>query len=141
MPGKGRPFKKGEGGRPKGSKNRVTKAVLQTVLASRRQPLDVMLDIQSYHHQRWLDATNERGRQHHATMALEFAKAAAPYVHARMVVLETDQPLNVTINDRRHGEQIEQVTNGHAANGHGPNGHGPNGGGSNGGSAPNAALN
>jgi hypothetical protein len=72
---RGRPFKLGQSGnargRPKGSRNKRTRALLEAAEAGGEMPLDFLLRLM---------------RDPHAPTArrLEAAKAAAPFVHPRL---------------------------------------------------------
>ena len=129
MPGPGRPFKKGEGGRPKGSKNKVTAAVALQVLADRKTPLAMMLDIAEYYYRQWLEVKDGADRRFAAELTLAAARQAAPYVHAKKVIIEEDTPVAVNVVDRREIGRVITVngSGSNGSNGHGPNGHGSNG--------------
>ena len=115
MPGPGRPFRKGEGGRPKGSKNKVTKAIAQRIIATRKPPLELMLDVMDFYYRRWLEAEDGADKRFCAELALQAARLAAPYCHPRKLVIEDDAPVTVTVIDGR------EPVNGH---GNGPNSNG-----------------
>jgi hypothetical protein len=124
MPGPGRRFEKGNPGRPKGSKNRVTAAVALQVLADRKTPLAMMLDIAEYYYRQWLEVKDGADRRFSAELALKASTLAAPYCHARKVIIEEDTPVAVNVVDRREMGRVITVN---GSNGHGSNGHGPNG--------------
>ena|SRR5215467_9039011 len=107
MPGPGRPFRKGEGGRPKGSKNKVTKAIAQRIIATRKPPLELMVDVMDFYYRRWLEAKDGADKRFYAERALQAARLAAPYCHPRKLVIEDDAPVTVTVIDRRETEASE----------------------------------
>jgi hypothetical protein len=82
----GVPFKKGQSGnpngRPKGSGNKFTKDISE-ILEDNQSPLEYMLSV--------MNNTDNDQRER-----LDAAKAAAPYIHARIAYLEVsaeiDQP-------------------------------------------------
>src|SRR5215472_15892662 len=117
MPGPGRPFKKGEGGRPKGSKNKVTAAVALQVLADRKTPLAMMLDIAEYYYRQWLEVRDGADRRFCAELALKASTLAAPYCHARKVIIEEDTPVAINVVDRR---EIGRVITVNASGSNGP---------------------
>jgi hypothetical protein len=76
---RGRPFKAGTSGnphgRPKGSRNKRTKALLEAAQSGGELPLDYMLRVMR-------DPSAAEKRRD------EMAKAAAPYVHAKLSSIE-----------------------------------------------------
>ena len=84
---RGRPFKQGTSGnphgRPRGSRNKRTKALIEAAQAGGELPLDYMLRVMR-------DPSAAEKRRD------EMAKAAAPYVHAKLSSIEhsplQDQP-------------------------------------------------
>jgi len=105
-------------------------------LATRKPPLEMMLDIADYYYRQWLHAKEAPERRFAAELTLQASRLAAPYCHTRKIAIEEDHPMTVNVIDRREVKQIIDVQpNGHAnghsnghANGHGGNGHGSNGG-------------
>ena len=81
-------FKKGQGGRPKGSKNKRTLATLKAIAESGQTPLAFMIRLM-------------RNKSAPYAMRLDAAKSAAPFVHRRLAVTEITGPdggpLNVKI--------------------------------------------
>jgi hypothetical protein len=69
-------------------------------------------------------------------MALHALRLAAPYVHARKLILEEDTPVAVNVIDCREMGRVITV-NGNGSNGRGPNGHGSNGSNGHGSNGPN----
>ena len=129
-------FQKGNPGRPKGSKNKVTAAVALQVMANRKTPLEMMLDIAGYYHSQWLAAKDGPDHRFAAELALRASTLAAPYCHARKVIIEEEIVPTINVVDVRETGRL--ITNGHGSNGHGgngsngSNGHGGNGHGGNG---------
>jgi uncharacterized protein DUF5681 len=80
---RGRPFKAGTSGnprgRPKGSRNKRTRAVLEAAAAGGELPLDYMLGVMR-------DPTVSAKRRD------EMAKAAAPYLHSRLSAVAHSGP-------------------------------------------------
>ena len=76
---RGRPFKPGisgnPNGRPKGSRNKLTRALLEAVQVGGELPLDYMLRVM-------------RDPKAHARRRDEMAKAAAPYLHSKLASIE-----------------------------------------------------
>jgi hypothetical protein len=76
---RGRPFKLGTSGnprgRPRGSRNKRTRALIEAVQATGESPLDYMLRVM-------------RDPRVPAKRRDEMAKAAAPYVHAKLSSIE-----------------------------------------------------
>ena len=138
------PFKKGEGGRPKGSKNKTTLALAQRmqtstqVLATRQTPLEMMLNIADHYYQRWRETKDSKEDEavcrRAADMALHASRLAAPYVHARKLILEDDIAPTINVVDRREMGRVIAVN---GSNGHRPNGHGSNGSNGHGSNGPN----
>jgi len=127
-------FQKGNSGRPKGSKNKSTKAIALQIAATRKPPLEAMLGAMDYYYRRWHRAQEEPERQRAAEMTLRAATLAAPYVHPRKIIVEDETPVAINVVDRREIGRVINV-NGNGSNGHGgngSNGHGGNGHGSNG---------
>jgi hypothetical protein len=86
---KGR-FRKGEGGRPKGSKNKSTLLVAQQLVAeveAPKTPLAVMLEVMTHYHKRWKSLEDGPDRRYAAELTLSAARQAAPYCHARKVII------------------------------------------------------
>ena len=85
---RGRPFLPGVSGnprgRPKGSRNKRTKVLLEAAAAEGEMPIDYMLRIM-------------RDPNAKATRRDEMAKAAAPYLHPRLsaAVVEQDAPSQI----------------------------------------------
>ena len=83
---RGRPFKAGLSGnprgRPQGSRNKRTRAVLEAAQAGGDLPLDYMLRVMR-------DPTASAKRRD------EMAKAAAPYLHSRLMSALPPEPQNV----------------------------------------------
>jgi hypothetical protein len=77
-------------GRPKGSANKRTREIQARIEASGLSPLDYMLGVMS-------DQSAD------PAMRLDAAKAAAPYVHARLSATE------ITTSDPRDNADPEQV--------------------------------
>ena len=70
-------------------------------------------------------------RRFAAELTLSAARQAAPYCHARKVIIEEETVPTVNVVDRRETGRL--ITNGHGSNGHGGNGsNGSNGHGGNG---------
>src|SRR6516164_7016892 len=143
---KGR-FRKGEGGRPKGSKNKSTLLVAKQmveVAEVQKTPLAVMLDVMNHYHQQWKKLEDGADSRFAAELTLSAARQAAPYCHARKVIIEEETVPTINVVDRRemgrlitnghgsngHGGNGSNGSNGHGGNGYGRNGHGPNGNGS-----------
>jgi hypothetical protein len=80
---RGRPFKAGMSGnprgRPRGSRNKRTRAFLEAAQAGGEMPLDYMLRV-------------VRDPNAPAKRRDEMAKAAAPYVHAKLASIENPGP-------------------------------------------------
>jgi hypothetical protein len=80
---RGRPFKSGvsgnPGGRPKGSRNKRTRALLEAAQVGGELPLDYMLAVM-------------RDPKAQARRRDDMAKAAAPYVHSRLASVEQPGP-------------------------------------------------
>jgi hypothetical protein len=130
-------FQKGNSRRPEGSKNKTTKAIALQIAATRKPPLEAMLDVMDCYYRRWKRAEEDTDRTRAAEMTLRAATLAAPYVHARKLIVEEDVPIAVNIIDRREMGRVITVngngsngSNGHGPIGHGSNGHGANGNGS-----------
>ena len=93
---RGRPFQPGVSGnvrgRPKGSKNKITRAVIEAVEAGGQSPLDFMLAVM-----RDPNAPAERRDA--------MARAAAPYVHPRRAPEHTNvtAPIVIEITEREYG--------------------------------------
>jgi hypothetical protein len=92
--------------------------------------------VELYYYQRWSETKESKEEEavcrRAAEMALHASRLAAPYVHARKLILEEDTPVAVNVVDRREIGRVINV-NGNGSNGsnaHGSNGHGPNGNGS-----------
>jgi uncharacterized membrane protein YgcG len=144
------PFKKGEGGRPKGTKNKTNAALSQAIAAAAPQtPLAVMLEVMTYYHRQWKRLEDGPDRRFAAELTMSAARLAAPYCHARKVIIEEETVPVVNVVDRREMGRVVTV-NGHGSNGHGgngpngSNGHGGNGHGGNGhtnGGSSDASLN
>jgi hypothetical protein len=84
---RGKPFKQGVSGnprgRPRGSRNKRTRALIEAAQASGQMPLDFLLLIM-------------RNNTKPLERRLEAAKAAAPYCHARLAPIEhssQDKPM------------------------------------------------
>ena len=79
-------------GRPKGGANRVSKEAVDQARASGKMPLDYLLEIMR-------DTTADDARR------IDCAKAAAPYLHAKLASIEIsgdpDKPLHTTTEVRR----------------------------------------
>jgi uncharacterized membrane protein YgcG len=124
-------FQKGNPGRPKGSKNKATKAIALQIAATRKTPLEAMLDVMDYYYRRWTRAEEDTDRTRAAEMTLRAATLAAPYVHPRKLVIEDETVPTINVVDRREmGGHGPNGSNGHGGNGHGGNGsnaHGGNG--------------
>jgi hypothetical protein len=76
---RGRPFKPGESGnahgRPKGSRNKRTRTLIEAARAGGQLPLDYMLAVM-------------RNPKAPAKRRDEMAKAAAPYLHSKLTAVE-----------------------------------------------------
>ena len=125
---KGR-FRKGEGGRPKGSKNKSTLLVAKQmveVAEVQKTPLAVMLDVMNHYHQQWKKLEDGADRRFAAELTLSAARQAAPYCHARKVIIEEETAPTINVVDKREIGQIGRMVtingNGHGSNGHGGNG-------------------
>lgn len=72
------------GGRPKGSKNKATLEQQQKIAASGLTPLEYMMD------QMRAPLPSPKAKNYQAAVLLKFeaAKAAAPYVHAKLASVE-----------------------------------------------------
>ena len=82
------PFKKGEGGRPKGSKNKTNAALSQAIASAAPQtPLAVMLEAMTYYHRQWKRLEDGPDRRFAAELTMPAARLAAPYCHARGVIV------------------------------------------------------
>lgn len=79
-------------GRPKGMPNKKTEAVIQAIQETGMTPLEYLTSIYQS------EAVDEKSR-------IEAAKAAAPYVHAKLSNVEMNS--NVTI--RSHEEMINEL--------------------------------
>jgi hypothetical protein len=129
------PFKKGEGGRKKGSRNKTTVAIAQRIAATRKPPLEMMLDIADYYYREWLETTDRATRRHAAELTLQASRLAAPYVHAKITpVLEGEDDGKVTVEIMHSQRRLPAPVH---VNGGGTNGGGTNGGGTNGSHSPN----
>jgi hypothetical protein len=136
---KGR-FRKGEGGRPKGCKNKSTLLVAKQmveVAEVQKTPLAVMLEVMTYYHRQWKALEDGADRRFAAELTLSAARQAAPYCHARKVIIEEETTPTINVIDKREMGRMVTVngSNGHGGNGHGgngSNGHGGNGHGGNG---------
>jgi hypothetical protein len=80
---RGRPFKTGTSGnphgRPMGSRNKRTKALIEAAQVGGEMPLDYMLRV--------MRDPNARAKRRD-----EMAKAAAPYVHSKLASIENPGP-------------------------------------------------
>jgi hypothetical protein len=83
---RGRPFKAGASGnprgRPRGSRNKRTRAVIEAAEAAGELPLEYMLKVMR-------DANAKLARRD------DMAKAAAPYLHPRLAATERPSPFQV----------------------------------------------
>lgn len=88
--GSGRGGLRPGGGRPKGSKNKKTKALIESIEASGDTPLQFMLKVMRG------EACPPNAPPHvkavFAGLQFEAAKAAAPYVHSRLSSVEMSNP-------------------------------------------------
>ena len=138
-------FQKGNPGRPKGSRNKTNVALAEAIAAGSPQtPLAVMLEVMTYYHRQWKKLEDGADRRFAAELTLSAARQAAPYCHARKVIIEEETVPTINVVDRRetgrlitnghgsngHGGNGSNGSNGHGGNGYGCNGHGPNGNGS-----------
>jgi hypothetical protein len=57
-----------------------------------------------------------------ASSTLSAARQAAPYCHARKVIIEEEAAPTINVIDKREMGRMLTVTNGHGSNGHGGNG-------------------
>jgi uncharacterized membrane protein YgcG len=131
---KGR-FRKGEGGRPKGCKNKSTLLVAKQmveVAEVQKTPLGVMLDVMNYYHRQWQGLKDSADRRFAAELTLSAARQAAPYCHARKVIIEEETTPVINVIDKREMGQMLTV-NGSNGHGNGSNGSGRGSNGSNGG--------
>src|SRR6516164_3564399 len=128
---KGR-FRKGEGGRPKGSKNKSTLLVAKQmveVAEVQKTPLAVMLDVMNHYHQQWKKLEDGADKRFAAELTLSAARQAAPYCHARKVIIEEETAPTINVIDKRDMGRMLTVngSNGHGGS-NGSNGsHGGNG--------------
>jgi hypothetical protein len=130
---------KGQGGRPKGSKNKTTAALSQAIVSTAPQtPLAVILDVMTYYHKQWKRLEDGPDKRLAAELTLSAARQAAPYCHARKVIVEEETAPTINVIDRREmGRMLTVNGNGHGGNGsnghggNGSNGHGGNGHGGN----------
>jgi hypothetical protein len=105
-------------------------AIAQAIAATRKPPLEMMLDIADYYYRQWVQAKEAQERRFAAELTLQASRLAAPYVHVRKIAIEEENPVKVTVIDKREVKEIIDVQpNGHAnghtighANGHGGNG-------------------
>src|SRR6516164_1409210 len=67
----------------------------------RKTPLEAMLDVMDYYCRRWTRAEDDTDRTRAAEMTLRAATLAAPYVHARKLIVEDETPVAVNVVDRR----------------------------------------
>jgi hypothetical protein len=131
-------FAQGNPGRRHGSRNKTNVAIAQAIAATRKPPLEMMLDIADYYYRQWLQAKEAPERRFAAELTLQASRLAAPYVHAKKIVIEEDTPVAINVIDRRDMGRVIAVngSNGHGSNGsnghggNGSNGHEPNGNGS-----------
>jgi hypothetical protein len=128
-------FQKGNPGRPKGARNKTNVALAKAIAAATpKTPLTVMLEVMTYYHQQWKKLEDGPDRRFAAELTLSAARQAAPYCHARKVIIEEDTPVAVNVVDRREMGRVIAVN---GSNGHGPNGHGSNGSNGHGSNGPN----
>jgi hypothetical protein len=136
-------FQKGNPGRPKGSRNKTNVALAEAIAAGSPQtPLAVMLEVMTYYHRQWKKLEDGADRRFAAELTLSAPRQAAPYCHARKVIIEEETAPTINVVDKREIGQIGRMVtingNGHGSNGHGgngsngSNGHGGNGHGGNG---------
>jgi hypothetical protein len=109
-------------------------------------PLAVMLEVMTYYHRQWKRLEDGPDRRFAAELTMSAARQAAPYCHARKVIIEEETAPTINVIDRRqlgyangHGSNGSNGHGGNGSNGHGgngssngSNGHGGNGHGGNG---------
>jgi hypothetical protein len=73
-------------GRPRGALNKRSLEVLEKVEATGVTPLNVMLEAMRHHFSKWetLKAKKPNEAELSLSVAAEFAKSAAPYLHPRL---------------------------------------------------------
>ena len=104
MAGRGKPFVKGDprAGRPKGSRNKTSIALATAIAAeSPITPLAVMLEAMVHYRKQWLKAEEGPDRRFAAELMLSAARLAAPYCHARKLIVEEEHTPVVNVVDRR----------------------------------------
>ena len=107
-------------------------ALAEAIAAGSPQtPLAVMLEVMTYYHRQWKKLEDGADRRFAAELTLSAARQAAPYCHARKVIIEEEIVPTINVVDVRETGRL--ITNGHGSNGHGGNGsNGSNGHGGNG---------
>lgn len=85
----GRRFKKGQGGRPKGTPNKRTRALQLRVAQSGEMPVEIMLKFARGQPVTYRDDKGKRRTYYPSIADIQWgAERAAPYLHARLAAIE-----------------------------------------------------
>ena len=108
-------------------------ALAEAIAAGSPQtPLAVMLEVMTYYHRQWKKLEDGADRRFAAELTLSAPRQAAPYCHARKVIIEEETAPTINVVDKREIGQIGRMVtingNGHGSNGQGGNGSNGHGG-------------